>query len=105
MVATMPMDTVIDGHAAVGDQIEKGDLDVSPLCLPHESLWWEERCRPRTKGVELVCGPQIGSGGEQHVCRLDLIRDFFAAHGFEGSHGKCTKTFTKKVRRQLRPPA
>jgi len=24
---------------------------------------------------------------------------------YEGSHGKCTETFTKKIRRQVRPPA
>ena len=31
-----------------------------------------------------------------------LIREII---DYEGSHGQCTQTFTKKVRKQLRPPA
>jgi hypothetical protein len=51
------------------------------------------------EGAGLANEVKASSLSEDHKTRL--IREIVE---YEGSHGKCTQTFTKKVRRQIRPP-
>ncbi len=51
------------------------------------------------KGAGLANEVKASGLSEDHKARL--IREIVE---YEGSHGKCTQTFTKKVRRQIRPP-
>ena len=43
-------------------------------------------------------GKALGYTSEQILTLASILE-------YEASHGKCTQTFMKKLRRQLRPPA
>ena len=46
-----------------------------------------------------VLGNEVKASGLSEDVKARLIREIIE---YEGSHGKCTQTFTKKVRKQLR---
>lgn len=50
------------------------------------------------EGVELA--NEVKASGASEDVKSRLIREIME---YEGSHGKCTQTFTKKVRKQIRP--
>ena len=53
------------------------------------------------EGVQL--GNEVGASASlSNETKAKLIREIIE---YEGSHGKCTQTFVKKIRKQLRPPA
>lgn len=51
------------------------------------------------EGVALANEVKASSLSEETKTRL--VREIVE---YEGTHGKCTQTFTKKIRRQVRPP-
>jgi hypothetical protein len=53
---------------------------------------------PTTAGG-VTLAEEVKSSGVPDTVKARLIRDIIE---YEGSHGKCTQTFTKKVRKQLR---
>ena len=60
---------------------------------PEKATW------PSTfEGVRLA--DEVKASGLSAEAKLRLTREII---DYEGSHGKCTDTFSKKVRRQLRP--
>ncbi len=44
---------------------------------------------------------EVKASGLSDDVKARLIREIIE---YEGSHGRCTQTFTKKIRRQVRPP-
>jgi hypothetical protein len=50
------------------------------------------------EGVELA--NEVKASGVSEDTKSRLIREIME---YEGSHGKCTQTFTKKIRKQVRP--
>jgi hypothetical protein len=45
---------------------------------------------------------EVQSSGHSAEVKARLIREIIE---YEGSHGSCTQTFQRKIRKQLRPPA
>lgn len=45
---------------------------------------------------------EVDASGLSAEVKARLIREIVE---YEGSHGRCTQTFTKKIRRQVRPPS
>ena len=62
----------------------------------------EKQTWPSTFEGDLLAKEVQESPHVSEEAKAKLVREII---DYEGSHGKCTKTFTKKVRRQLRPPA
>jgi hypothetical protein len=58
----------------------------------------EKETWPSTPGGARLADEVKASGLPDHV-KERLVREIIQ---YEGSHGKCTETFTKKLRRQLR---
>lgn len=63
---------------------------------PEKATW------PSTSEGARLADEVKASGGLSEQIKLQLIRDIIE---YEGSHGKCTKTFTRKIRKQIGPPA
>lgn len=64
--------------------------------VPGEKQTW-----PSTYEGDLLAKEVQESANISDEAKAKLVREII---DYEGSHGKCTKTFTRKVRRQLRPP-
>jgi hypothetical protein len=52
------------------------------------------------EGIELA--KEVKASGLTEDVKTRLVREII---DYEGSHGKCTQTFTKKIRKQVRPRA
>jgi hypothetical protein len=62
---------------------------------PEKATW------PSTfEGAELA--KEVKASGLTEDVKGRLVREII---DYEGSHGKCTQTFTKKIRKQVRPRA
>jgi hypothetical protein len=50
----------------------------------------------------MTLGNEVKASALSEDAKSKLIREII---DYESSHGKCTETFTKKVRKQIRPVA
>jgi hypothetical protein len=55
---------------------------------------------PTTFDGQTLANEVKGSASVSEDTKARLIREIIE---YEGSHGKCTQTFTKKIRKQVRP--
>ena len=61
----------------------------------------EKQVWPATfEGAQLAAEVRDHAGSSNDT-KAKLIREII---DYEGSHGSCTQTFTKKIRKQIRPP-
>jgi hypothetical protein len=63
--------------------------------VPAKATW------PSTfEGMQLA--NEVKASGLSDEVKARLVREIIE---YEGSHGRCTQTFTKKIRKQVRPPS
>jgi hypothetical protein len=68
---------------------------------PDEPTAAEKQTWPSTYEGDQLAKEVKESAQVSEETKAKLVREII---DYEGSHGKCTKTFMKKVRKQLRPP-
>ena len=86
---------------------DEGFRDVTKTKPSHyrqnnEAAKQEKQTWPSTYEGDLLAKEVQESANISEETKARLVREII---DYEGSHGKCTKTFTKKVRKQLRAPA